>query len=561
MKKIPYLACILLIIALQFSCKKYEQLPLENYDEDTFFDPTDQNGVLALGFLNNIFIELPQPGALRISNAGLDAATDDATSSTINTAIENMANGRWTANNNPDDAWGANYRGIRKANIFLTKIDAVPVTPDTKILWKAQARFLRAMFYFELVKRYGGVPLLGDKVLTLNDNEALYPARNTYAECVNYILAECDVIKDLLPVDPISGADLGRPTQGAVLALKSRLLLYMASPLNNPTGEITKWQAAADAAKDVMNLNKFSLRTTGKVGLGFSEVFTVRQNNEVIFAFQRANTDDLERALAPIGYLSPVASDGHVSPSQNLVDAFPSANGLAITNPINTTYNSANPYANRDPRLAFTVFTNGAMWLNRAIQTYEGGLDKPGGSIRQTRTGYYQRKFLANLPTATAYSTQTHNYTIFRYAEILLNYAEAINETGVGIQQTEALNQLKALRLRAGIPPGDIAGYQHGLRTDMTQVEMRDAIRLERRIEMAFEEQRFWDLRRWKIAEEVLNNKPLMGVTIVRNATTNELTYTPSSVLKMVFTPKMYWEPIPYNEIVKNPNLIQNPNW
>jgi hypothetical protein len=554
MRKIYYISFVFLLSIAYLSCKKYEQLPLNQYGDAEVFDSTDVTGTLALQFLNNIYSELPRPGALRIGSTGvLDAATDDAASSTINATVETLSTGKFGIAGNADDAWIQNYRGIRKVNIFLSKIEVVPVTSATKSYWKAEARFLRALFYFELIKRYGGVPLLSDQVFGLYDN--LDIPRKSFDECVTYIVSECDQLKPLLRPDPVVAADLGRATAGAAYALKSRVLLYAASPLHNPSGNTAKWQAAATAAKDLISLNKFSLVSS------FLNVFTTRSNTEVIFAFQRGKTDDLERAHAPVGYLVPNASAGHISPSQNLVDAFPSANGRAINDPGNTTYNPASPYANRDPRLALTVFTNGSMWLNRAVETFEGGLDKPGGSIRQTRTGYYMRKFLANMSTSTAYSTQDHNYTIFRYAEILLNYAEAINEAGVGTQQTEAFNQLKAIRLRAGIAAGSTAGYQHGLKTNMTQAELREAIRLERRIEMAFEEQRYWDIRRWKIAEAVINNQPLKAVTITKDAGTGTFTFTPATVYTMTFLPKMYLYPIPLTEMLANKKLVQNPGW
>jgi starch-binding outer membrane protein, SusD/RagB family len=547
MKKIIY---AILITTTFFSCKKYEVVPLENIDINIVFDPMDKNGVYALQYLNNIYSELPRPGSLRIGFGVLDAATDDATASSVNTAIETMQVGRWGAFNNPDDNWAGCYRGIRKVNIFLANIDTVPILAAAKVYAKAEARFLRGMFYFELTKRYGGVPLIGNTVLGLQDN--LYPPRNTYDECTGYIIAELDAIKNLLRPDPIADLDLGRATKAAALCLKARTLLYAASSLNNPLNDIAKWQAAANAAREVMDLNVFSLVAS------YNNVFVTRKNTEVILAYQQGKTTDLEVNFAPVGYLSPNASNGYISPSQNLVDAFPSLNGLAINDSTNTTYTATAPYANRDPRLALTVFTNGAMWLNRAIQTYEGGLDKPGGTIRQTKTSYYQRKFLANLSTAANYSTQDHNYTIFRYAEILLNYAEAINEAG---NQGEAFTQLKAIRLRAGIPIGTTVDYEYGLKKNMDQVEMRNAIRLERRLEMAFEEQRFWDLRRWKIAEAVLHNQPLRGMVITKDPVTNVLTYTTSTVLTMVFTPKMYRYPIPYSEIIKNKNLTQNQGW
>lgn len=548
MRKSIYTLAVILTL---FSCKKYEDQPLDMNGVDIYFDPQDKNGDLASQFLNNLYTNLPKPGSVRIGLAVLDAATDDAGSSSLNSTIENMAIGKWTALSNGDDNYADSYAGIRNANLLLAHVDTVPILALTKSYWKAEARFIRAMCYFELIKRYGGVPLIGNRVLTLANN--LYPARNSYDSCVSYIAAECDSLKTLLRPDPVADLDLGRVTQASAYALKSRLLLYAASPLNNPTGDMAKWQAAADEAKALMDKKLFSLVAD------FNNVFVVRKNTEVILSYQRALTTDLEVNFAPIGYLAPNASNGYLSPSQNLVDAFPSANGRAINDIGNNTYNAALPYTNRDPRLAKTVFTNGATWLKRAIQTYEGGMDKPSGTVRQTRTGYYMRKFLADMSASTAYSNQSHNYIIFRYAETLLNYAEAINETG---NQAEAFKQLAALRLRAGIPIGTTVGYQYGLKTTMTQTEMRTAVQLERRLELAFEEHRFNDLRRWKLAESVMNNQPLLGTIITKDPVTGLLTYTPSTLLTMFFTaPKMYLEPIPYSEIQKNTNLVQNPGW
>jgi hypothetical protein len=264
----------------------------------------------------------------------------------------------------------------------------------------------------------------------------------------------------------------------------------------------------------------------------------------------------VERNNAPVGFGAPNLSYGYVSPTQELVDAFPAANGRPITDPVSG-YVVSNPYVNRDPRLGWTVFFNGSRWLGRAVETFNGGLDRPAGIQTQTRTGYYMRKFMADLSNATAYSNQTHNFPIFRYAEILLNYAEALNETG---NTTEAFNQLKAIRLRAGIPLGTTAGFQHGLPVNMTQAEMRNVIRNERRIELAFEEHRFWDIRRWKIAETVVNRE-VSGIRATQ-AGAGVFTYAVEPVDRLYFNPqKHYFYPIPFAEISANPNLVQNPGY
>jgi hypothetical protein len=256
-----------------------------------------------------------------------------------------------------------------------------------------------------------------------------------------------------------------------------------------------------------------------------------------------------------MGYSAPALSYGLTSPTQDLVDAFPMKNGLAITD-AGSGYNPADPYANRDPRLAFTVFHNGLKWLNRDVETFTGGKDRPGGSAIQTRTGYYLRKFMGNFATNSTYTNQSHNFIIFRYAEILLNKAEALNETG---KTKESVAPLVELRKRAGITAG--ANNLYGLNDALSQEQMRKVIQNERRIELAFEEHRFWDLRRWKIANEKLNGT-VHGMQITKNPVGGALTFAVVNVTTLQFNPlKMYHMPLPYAETIKNLQLKQNEGW
>jgi hypothetical protein len=187
------------------------------------------------------------------------------------------------------------------------------------------------------------------------------------------------------------------------------------------------------------------------------------------------------------------------------------------------------------------------------VETFEGGRDKPNNSSIQTRTGYYLRKFMGDNRTTTTYATQSHNFPYFRYAEILLNAAEALNELG---RTEDAVNQIKPIRTRAGIPAG--ANGRNGIAAGITQAAMRDLIRNERRIELAFEEHRFWDVRRWKIAEQELSG-PLYGMKITKTGTT--FTYEKVQIGTMVFSDRLYLMPIPYDETTKNAALEQNPGW
>ncbi len=549
MKKLLQIGLGAALLFAAASCRKtYEDEPLDRLTDDYIYDEMDKNATYAKLALDNIYSFLPN-GFNRISGAVLEAGSDDAMSSTPGHATETFTNGRLSPTNNPDNSWSRNYQCIRRANVFLSKIDVVPTDEQQKIYWKAEARFIRAISYFELVKRFGGVPLLGNRVLTINDD--LRIPRNTLDECIAYIVGECDAIVPLLRTDIATAGDWGRITKGAAMALKSRLLLYAASPWLNPSNSTEKWVAARAAADSVIKYGKFSLNSN------YANVFTTRSLPEIILAFQRGVTNDVEVNNGPVGYTGALLGKGATSPTQELADAFPMINGQPITS-ATSTYNPADPYKNRDPRFYATLFHNGMRWLKRNVETFDGGLDKPGGTIPQTQTGYYMRKFMANHTEGTAYSTQTHNFIIFRYAEILLNYAEASNELGDVIN---AHKQLVALRKRAGITAGADANYGLKAPALYSVAEMREAIRLERRIEMAFEEQRFWDIRRWKTAEQVLNGQ-LNGMKITKNATTGAFTYTKVPVKTVSFNAsRMYLYPIPYDEVIKNDALTQNPNW
>lgn len=554
-----YLALLIALSALHTGCQKYEDAPLNIQTEDLIYDQMDVNAFFAEQVLNDLYTYLPN-GFNRINKAFLDAATDDAVSSQlVNNQIEILSKGRQSPSNTVDDAWIESYTAIRKANLFLSKIDKVPTTDQTKVYWKAEARFIRAMSYFEMIRRYGGVPLIGNKILNFTDDFNI--PRNSFAECVQYIVTELDDIKDKLRKAPVTDVDLGRITEGAALALKSRLLLYNASPLNNPANDASKWQSAYDAAKEVMNLNVYKLVAATGATAGtdaFRNIFITRKNDEVILAYQRALNQTIERDNAPVGYKTPNSSAGLTSPTQEFVDAFPTNTGL----PINKTLAAykANPYLNRDQRLEATIFYNGSKWLNRAVETFEGGLDKPNRTGQtQTKTGYYLKKFIADNANSTAYSAESHNFIIFRYAEILLNLAEAANELG---KNAEALAQLRELRKRAGIAQNTVPvtpGQTYGLKDNLTKDELKTAIELERRIELAFEEHRFWDMRRRKLAETSFN-KMLHGMQIIK--TGNILNYTETDVEPIRFlAPKMYLYPIPYSETLKNTALTQNPGW
>ena len=569
--------CLVGTVILDACQKNYESVPLgQTATIDDVFNKQDSAGTQALLFLANCYQAALPNGHNRVGGDYLDAASDDAVSSSSTvSAVQQIATGQYSAASpNADDDWSKNYTAIRDANIFITNIYRVPLNeqlPNGKpaiAAYRSEARFLRAWSYFELVKRYGGVPLLGDTVFTITDNAQV--PRNSFSDCINYIVSECTDIQDSMRTESmVNGNSYGHITQGAALALKAQALVFAASPLYNggnidpnnpltgyPSYDINRWQLAAQAAQTVINLAAYSL-VPSFTNVFITQASPVGSNTESIFWVQVGTNTSVEKTNAPSGYTS-AGGNGQTSPTQELVDAYPMSSGLLITDPASG-YDPSNPYQNRDPRLAATVFCNGALWLDRPVQTFDGGLDKPGGITQQTKTGYYMRKFMGPFESSNPpeYSNTVHDFIYYRYAEILLDFAEATNEYSG--PSSAVYDVLISLRQRAGIIPG--VNQLYGLEAGMDQGAMRLAIQNERRIEMAFEEHRFWDIRRWKIAAQAYNTTPLQGLDI-QQTSAGLLIYNPISVLTTTFfDPKMYFYPIPYSEVVKNPQMKQNPSW
>lgn len=539
-------------IILLGSCRKYEDVPVETVTPDYIWDTKDSNGVYASQFLFSIYASLPD-GANRISRDFLDAGSDDAvTSQTVAAPVTLLATNGITIFNNPDDAWSRSYAGIRQATNFLNNFGVVPLkNTSEKRSWFGEARVMRAMFYWELVRRYGGVPILGDSLLNLEDDIEI--PRSSYERCINYIVSECDRASDSLRDDPVDDNNYGRFTKDGALALKAHVLLYAASQLYNGGNvgdslngyaayDANRWKLAADAAKKIMDEGHYSLQPV------FTDIFTIQRSQEVIA--EKANTlgKPIETTNGPINF-STAPGSGNTSPTQELVDAYGMSNGLAITDP-NSGYNPADPYTNRDPRLSYTVLYNGAQWLSTQIQTFNGGINRPGGTTIQTQTGYYLRKFMGDFENTTSYQDHYHDWIYFRYAEILLDYAEAENEFSGPAD--DVFSAVESIRQRAGLNP-------YTLDHSITQDSLRTIIRNERHKELAFEEQRYWDLRRWKIAGDVYN-QGLHGISITNTA--NGLIYNVVLALNSSFdVSRMYFYPIPNTEVVSNSQMRQNPGW
>ena len=517
-----------------------------------------------------LYTELPE-GFLYIDRAMMASATDEAEYTDESAAIQRFNNGSWNAYDNPDNAWGKYYKAIRKANQFLASADSIDLDvykldPDpsqqqvyqTRMdeirRWKYESRFLRAYFYFELIKRYGGVPLLTNP-LSVEDNFK-DQARNTLAESIKFVTDECDSAAVGLPVT-YQDADLGRATKGAALGLKSRALLYAASDLfNTPAwasgyahtelisipgaNRQAQWQAAADAAKAVIDLQN----TGYYLHWDYRNMFNSFNIAEIILTHRNGDNNDFEKANYPIGY--DLGESGN-TPSQNLVDAYEMKDGSKFN--WNNPTEAADPYANRDPRLDMNVILNNTWYKSRGVQIWAGGLDGKG-IPRATKTGYYLKKYLSEYTDILQNRTSVHSWILIRLAEIYLNYAEALNEADPGNPDIE--RYVNAVRSRSGVdmPP---------LPTGLSQADMRERIRNERRVEFAFEDQRSWDVRRWMQGPEYFGT-PLRGVNITKNGD-GTFKYVPMIVEQRVFDPKMYLYPIPQGEIFISPKIAQNPLW
>ncbi len=506
------------------------------------------------------------------NHGNLDPATDDAEytfSGATQKAVVLYAGTVNPANFPFPDFWTTPYAHLRRVNLFLEKLPGTPLSAGLQSRVTLEARFLRVWYYFHLVRAFGGVPLIGDKVFGITDLIDL--PRNTYEECIEYMVSELDDIAPKIPARAeYAEQDYGRATRGACLALKSRILLYAASPLFNggaittdanlaklvsyPTADASRWQRAADAAQAVIDMGTYSLhKETSQPGFGFYNVFLKRVNDEFILVKLRGANKDFESFYNP----SSRGGQNYHWPTQNIVDAFPMKNGLPITDPASG-YDPANPYNNRDPRFGYTVTYNTSLYFRSStnnqqpVFTYVNAAND-GFGIRTT-TGYYVRKMCDANTSAGGGANTERGWALIRYAEILLNYAEAINEAG---QTDKAYAKLIELRDRAGIDPG--VDNLYGLKAGMTKEQMRAIIQNERRIELAYEEHRFWDARRWKIAMTVFNGyNKCMKITQTGSTYTYEVV---NSIRLHNFRPEMYLFPIMQSEISKMPAMVQNPGW
>lgn len=486
--------------------------------------------------------------------------------------------------------WGTLYSAIRNCNVFLLNAANSPYgdAASTKRM-RGEAFFLRAYFYHNLMRTFGGVPLIS-KVYGLKDSTSI--ARGSFEQTVNFIVRDADSAAALLPLS-YDDIDLGRATKGAALALKSRVLLYAASDLYNvnpgkkdflgylgATDRQAKWTAAKNAAKAVMDLNVYHLfgadpAPGDSTAENYANLFITKKDNPEIIFCRFTSVDNgapnVGLWFSPNGY----HGYGENSPIQQMVDAYEMKDGTKFSwdNP----KEAAHPYENRDPRFYASIFYDGAPWKARysdataydpvgIVQAFTTltlpngttlpGIDTRNGPVENwngSYSNYYLRKFLD--PTNDLQSiAQEVPWIFFRYGEILLNYAEACIELGEFQEAKDALNKI---RRRAGMPEF----------TTETGSVLKAEYRAERRVEMAFEEQRFFDVRRWMIAPVALNTNALgieisvKGTNRADRSTYHDYQYKQIDIQPRHWDDKMYYIGIPFDELQKNPLLIQNPGW
>ena len=452
--------------------------------------------------------------------------------------------------------WSTLYANIRKCNVFISNVETsgLPDTYKTKRL--GEARFIRAFNYHYLWMFFGGVPIITKPDNRVTDGDAIFHSRATFDETFRFLDEELTAISNSLPQDN----DPGRITKGAALTLKGWIELFYASPLNNTANDVSRWATAAATSKQVMGLGYVLYPD-------YAELFVSKGNvnKEGIFYRQyipRVKGGRVESFLGPRAVNNTIISWGALNPTQELVDDYNMDNGKPITDP-SSGYNPNNPYANREPRFYQSIVYDGAFYYKDIIYTRPGvgSLNEIDLSDRDdaTQTGYYVRKRMDTTinieENYTGVQNSGQNWYYFRYADVLLNYAEAQNEA-IGPDVT-VYGAMDELRVRAGIPPLSV------LFPGMSKDQMREAIRKERRIELAFENKRWWDLIRWKTAEINLNQN-LHGM-LVRNVG-GILTYTPIEALhgqREFFPNKNYLRPIPQSALDQNPKLQgqQNPGY
>jgi starch-binding outer membrane protein, SusD/RagB family len=562
---------LLILIVTHTSCNHdlLDLKPFDSVSESSVWNDINQIEL----YVNARYNELPHgfckwAGGLR--HAGI---TDESYHMHEARFLDKYTNGGLTAANMYFYAgfWSDAYAAIRNNNIFLKNINLLKSDAEKAKRLTAEIRFLRAYFYAELIARYGGVPLI---VETFELDDDFNVPRSSFDECTKFIVDELNLAIPDLPGKNLSvGADFGRVTKGAAIALKARTLLYAASPLFNTSNDKSKWQAVATACEELFNLNQYSLSAD------YKKLFLDPKDNENIFFKQFIGKYGEEVVNKPGDsyyhytgghrideWRFPNGSQGWISenPLQNFVDQYetksghipvtgytgPSNNLQPILNPNATDYDPKNPYANRDPRLAYSVNYDGAIFQGRELQFWYGGKDSRDPNVdgwwNGSRLGYGIRKSLNEEWTVNSLTGSSQPWIYMRLAEFYLTYAEAqfhLNNPSLAVKY---VNLVRA-RPSVNMPP------------ILEGPNLLDKIKSERKIELAFEGNRWYDARRWLDAQ-VDFAKNAIGVEVIRNVVTGEKSYRYFLQQQRSFPENHYLWPIPIEEILKS-NLVQNPGY
>lgn len=573
-----------------FSCEKFAEPALVNNGD--FNDIYTEPG-LAQGLLMNGYTRIPT----NFWNF-TDVATDDAVTNETTDNYRRVATGQWTANFNPFDQWTGARAGIQYVNTFLNEADKVTwdsKDPSLNTMFsdrlKGEAHGLRAYLMFSLLQAHAGFSggeLLGFPILLKPESPTsdFNVPRAKFDDCMKQIYSDLDTAEALLPLDYTdisANADIPAKYAGVTIekynrvfgrlfkllmtgriakAIRAKAALLAASPAYAAGSTTTTWNNVATYAANVLNLHG-GLAGIDQNGLTWydnrAEIDALGSGSlpsEILWRTDVNSNSDLEAA----NYPPSLFGQGKINPTQNLVDAFPMANGYPISNTAQSGYNPAMPYSNRDPRLTKYIVINGSTEgptgsvINTSLDApTDDGLNKVATS---TRTGYYMRKLLREdvSRNSSSINNQKHYKPHIRYTEIYLIYAEAANEaygpTGTAPNASySAYDVIKAIRARAGVGAGNGDAYLESIKTDKTL--MRQLIRNERRLELCFEGFRFWDLRRWN--EDL--TATAKGIKISNN------TYDVIDVEKRNYQDYMRFGPVPYSEILKYSALKQNTGW
>jgi len=532
------------------------------------------------GFMTQLYKHVEYDFGNFSSGAMQASATDESEYSIGGNAIEDFYNGGWSAANPKPAIWNNMYAGIAEANRFLEDFQGLDFSElelnadyNKQMFryenYKYEARFLRAYYYFVLVRTYGGVPIIDH---TLSPDETNTLSRNTSDEVFKFIFDELDAIKDLIIADysklgdmAIGQSETGRAGKIAVLALRARAGLYWASPLFNEDNDIERYKIAADYHKELFD----ECKAQGKKIINkYSDLWAADNFSkptiapELLFCYRYysgASGDNLvETNNYPVGI---GGGKGGNCPTQNLVDAYETKNGMSIDDPDNTQYDPENPYNNRDPRLKMSIAVNGETWptyQTNKLETFYGGLNAQptaGG----TTTSYYLKKLCngtINLSESSTKKVAFHTYLNFRMGGAYLDYAECLFKatgSGTAILEGHTMSANDAVFMTRNRNGVKMPKFPSNLSADEWWAKYQN----ERFVELCFEGHRFWDVRRWKEGSKFFKSITRM---IITQDSEGNLTYTRQDVPRK-WDEKMNLFPIPQTDIAKNPNLKQNPGW